>query len=178
MAEDSYDFLNQLLGRPAAEGERSAATERWKDTAMFHSVKDKNSLIRLAKYMATLNSDAVNDQMQKFYQSVKNFGNDPIQHEGLSLLIKARDLAIEVLINLDADIETTHAKFFAGWQNEDAGPPASQAKADLPPIKVLLGGFESRREFLDSHLRREVSGRNAEARRPYGNLDMVYHSWH
>jgi hypothetical protein len=169
MAENSYSFLDDLLGRPAAEGMRSAATERWKDTAMFNSIKDKRSLLHLTKFMGTLSTDAVNTAMQEFYQSVKNYGNDPIQNEGLSLLIKSRDLAIEVLILLDSDIEETHAKFFAGWQIEDADQPGHMEVAKLPPLKALLGGFESRRDFLDTHLRREVSGQIAEARRPYGN---------
>jgi hypothetical protein len=180
---ESFAFLDDLLGATVAEGGASAEIERWKDSMMFKEVNNKRGIISLAKFMASLNTEEVNDDMQTFYQSIKAYANDPIQPESLRGLIRSRDLAIGILVKLSADMDTTHTAFFAGRMPSSERPSSSATTPIAEPLEILaptLGGGASREEFLDAHLRQEVSGHKCQildGRK--GNSDItVYLSWH
>jgi hypothetical protein len=152
---ESAAFFDSLIGTSVEAGAKVAQIARWKDTRMFQSVTHKNGVINLTKFLASLNNADVNTDMQAFYVAVKRYANEPDQSELPTLLNDAKNMAVDILVTLKADLKQTCDGFFAGRDGETITMPGTEPEV-LPPLPDLLGGGLSRRQFLDAHFRREV----------------------
>ena len=158
------DFFLNVINKPVEEQALAGKKELWAQAPIIQQAKGRNEILKLAKFMSTINNEDVNAEMQEFYKAAQRFTQDPAGEDQAKLKLTL-DSAVTVLVKGNFEVEETCRKFLAcdGKLAVSILPESMPATAEpkKPPLNPLVGGFPDREQFIKKHLRPEVSSKRS-----------------
>ena len=62
------DFFLNVINKPVEEQALAGKKELWAQAPIIQQAKGRNEILKLAKFMSTINNQDVNAEMQEFYK--------------------------------------------------------------------------------------------------------------
>ena len=154
------------MGKTVAEQADAGYSQTWKRSAMYQAIKSDEELMNFTDLMARVVTADSNEKMQKYYQAVSAYYNDPGHSENVEKIRACLDKAIEAM-----SVDKTSVQEVLNLQNDGMAKRAlsgeteasraeesamSDVDPDLPPLPKLVGDHLSKEEFIAGKFKSQV----------------------